>query len=169
MNPLVSALKETPSSTGESGPTSTTDGTVLLGQIVYWADALPAKVKAKTKTRAAKTNLAYATIRLDWHFAGEKFPLREDTFRVALPKNRHKSIPFTTTPLNWFFLRDFPDDGIAGLGSGEVLEEQGLEVLSVSWPRGIGRHPLRFLNSSQHSAHSQELRSVAFCTLSAVK
>ena len=38
MLPLVSDLKETPSSRGESGPASTVAGTVLLGQIVCWAE-----------------------------------------------------------------------------------------------------------------------------------
>src|ERR1041384_2565318 len=58
MYPLVSALKETPNSTGESAPTSVTAGTALAGQIVFVAAAFAEKPRATT--RANNVTLAYA-------------------------------------------------------------------------------------------------------------
>src|SRR5438876_4250834 len=42
--PLLSARNVTPSSTGESGPTSATDGTAVLGQIVHGQPPLAATI-----------------------------------------------------------------------------------------------------------------------------
>src|ERR1700680_80238 len=54
MAPLLSALKLTPSSTGASGPPSTTAGTVVIGQMVQGHAEAP-KAGNKRKRNANKT------------------------------------------------------------------------------------------------------------------
>src|SRR5881275_1335897 len=60
MYPFTSALKETPSSTGESTPTSATVGTAVLGQMVLLASALAAH--ANTVTTPANASLTYCKL-----------------------------------------------------------------------------------------------------------
>jgi hypothetical protein len=57
MLPLVSALNETPNSSGPLGPLSTFAGTIVLGQMVCWAAALAEQ--AKTIANPSRTAPAY--------------------------------------------------------------------------------------------------------------
>jgi hypothetical protein len=72
MVPLVSALNETPSSSGESGPLSTVAGTIVLGQMVCWAAAFAQQ--ANTAARPKSPALAFLkNFVLD--FVAAAFPL----------------------------------------------------------------------------------------------
>jgi len=51
MLPLLSALNETPSSTGPLGPLSTVAGTFVLGQIVCWAAALAEQANTRPRPK----------------------------------------------------------------------------------------------------------------------
>ncbi len=53
MEPLVSALNKTPSSTGPLDPLSTVAGTIVLGQIVRWAVALAEHAKTTARPNSA--------------------------------------------------------------------------------------------------------------------
>src|SRR5438045_8606747 len=56
MVPLTSDLKETPSSTGPSGPPSRVAGTAVAGQIVCWA--LATAKQARTRASASRADPA---------------------------------------------------------------------------------------------------------------
>jgi len=57
--PLVSAVNETPISSGPLNPLSTVAGTIVLGQMVCWAAA----VAAQAKTTAKQNSTAPAYLR----------------------------------------------------------------------------------------------------------
>src|SRR5882757_1837138 len=96
--PLVSARKLTPSSTGESGPTSGVAGTAVLAQIVRWVCAKELNEQPKTAASVKSASLTY------FNFFGLDVPPgisapNRSNLRCGAHKNKNSSLRIrTATP-----------------------------------------------------------------------
>ena len=94
----MSAVKLTPSSTAESGPTSGVAGAAVLGQMVRWVCARELIEQPKTTANAKSVPLKYLNVSSLDARPGIS-AAKHNVLRCGVHKNKHSSLRSrTTTP-----------------------------------------------------------------------
>jgi hypothetical protein len=147
MEPFVSDLKITPSSTGESGPTSVVAGTVEFGQIVNWVCAEEFNEQPNATTSTRSTFLAYFNL-LGLNAPPAVSNAKSGNLRCGVHKNKNSPLRNrTTTPPDLVF---FGANGSPRRWLGVVATKSGGKG---PWLMGLAEQ-LKFGNPGVSATHS---------------